>query len=882
MSGRVAHKPDIRVAGNITLTGEIETVLRAMFKTFGQIAVEAEFGRGFSGSRTFRVRLVEPGGKAYLPAAIKIAPVGLIQAEWQAYQTWVAHTIPNIAHLEGSPVLLPHSQWGGLRYSLVGGGTFPVKSLRDYCQEATTEDLCWVLENRLFEILGSNWWLDSRASRTFQMQSDYDLILPVNLVVKFRDSLTADRMIVLEGHDYAPTFSGLAGDFIRIKGFVVTKADQNRQELTLNLPSTLEGDTPFSFRIRIEEVRNVADYQVGQVIDSTQGVIAATRHSLLVEQVSRAFGETIDPSASQLTLPDNPLLSRGRARIATQPSLKQNHVSPNSNTKSGRLTAAHPTTLPNPLLTYQNLLHDFLAVNISTVHGDLNLENILLDPATREVSLIDFATVRQGHVLHDLLRLETEVLVTLLPPLLAEASLPAETIVSFYRQLHQAVVHNNGIASLILPAAGLRKPFEMLLVIRSMARKCLFNLDDWREYYRGLELYLLGALKFGALDDSAHAPLPKQVAFWGAASAQYLLDLPVARPKQRPIPKPVSLKGVAPAGIEPPFGTMHPDSLFYVEREADEQCWQQLTSSYAVTLFVQAPMQIGKSSLMRRVLHQIKQVQQYAYIDFQKFTEQYLADEENFFIQLCLMIGDALGVPEAIDQYWTGRRTNIVKCSRYMTQHVIPRVNGAFILAMDEVERMQSCSFRGNFFGMLRTWHNDRVDNEYLAKMNLFLSSSTDPYLLIDNPHQSPFNVATPISLQDFTLEEVNELNRRHNSPLTPAQVNDLRDLVEGHPFLTRLALYLLALGKINLPALLTQATADEGPFGDHLRHYLRRVLRKPELKQALTRVSQNRTLAEDEVFHRLREAGLIKKSGQDVIFRNKLYERYFKERLNG
>lgn len=345
---------------------------------------------------------------------------------------------------------------------------------------------------------------------------------------------------------------------------------------------------------------------------------------------------------------------------------------------------------------------------------------------------------------------------------------------------------------------------------------------------------------------------------------------------------PQTLNSISVIDKESPFGTTHPDSIFYIERTADRDCLKYLTGSYAVTLFVNAPMQMGKSSLMRRVLHQIKRAQQYAYIDFQKFTEQYLADEENFFIQLCLMIGEALGISEAIDHYWTGRRTNIVKCSRYMTQHVIPRVNGPFILALDEVERMQNCSFRTNFFGMLRTWHNDRVDNEYLAKMSLFLSSSTDPYLLIDNPNQSPFNVAIPISLQDFTLGEVHELNRRHNSPLNIAQINDLMDLLEGHPFLTRLALYLLVLDKINLSTLLAQATADEGPFGEHLRHYLRRVLRKPELKQALTLVSQNRALAEDEVFHRLREAGLIKKSGQEVIFRNKLYERYFKERLNG
>jgi hypothetical protein len=162
------------------------------------------------------------------------------------------------------------------------------------------------------------------------------------------------------------------------------------------------------------------------------------------------------------------------------------------------------------------------------------------------------------------------------------------------------------------------------------------------------------------------------------------------------------------------------------------------------------------------------------------------------------------------------------------------------------------------------------------------LSSSTDPYLLIDNPNQSPFNVATPVVLHDFTLDEVAELNRRHHSPLNQAELKQLTDFLGGHPFLTRVALYLLASGKVDLAALLTHATEDNGPFSEHMRHYLRRILRKPELKQALTLVVHQRSLEENEVFHRLREAGLIKRQGQQVVFRNKLYERYFKERLNG
>jgi hypothetical protein len=58
-----------------------------------------------------------------------------------------------------------------------------------------------------------------------------------------------------------------------------------------------------------------------------------------------------------------------------------------------------------------------------------------------------------------------------------------------------------------------------------MARRLLFKETNWQEYDHGLTLYLLGALKFKNLDNTA-----KQVAFWGAATAQKLaLDPPLCR-----------------------------------------------------------------------------------------------------------------------------------------------------------------------------------------------------------------------------------------------------------------------------------------------------------------------------------------------------------------
>ena len=128
-----------------------------------------------------------------------------------------------------------------------------------------------------------------------------------------------------------------------------------------------------SLRLRINGVSTFERYQVGDLIDPLYGTVTATRHSLLEELAKNALGDDIDLSTASLKLPNG-------------------------------------MEITNPLFAYENILNSFLEVNLSTIHGDFNLENILIDSETRDVKLIDFATVRHGHNLHDLLRLETEVI----------------------------------------------------------------------------------------------------------------------------------------------------------------------------------------------------------------------------------------------------------------------------------------------------------------------------------------------------------------------------------------------------------------------------------------------------------------------------------------
>src|SRR6185503_17232068 len=186
------------------------------------------------------------------------------------------------------------------------------------------------------------------------------------------------------------------------------------------------------------------------------------------------------------------------------------------------------------------------------------------------------------------------------------------------------------------------------------------------------------------------------------------------------------------------------------------------------------------------------------------------------------------------------------------------------------------------FFGMLRSWHNQRLAGSIWKQLDLALVTSTEPYQLIDNLNQSPFNVGEVIELADFSPEQVADLNRRHGTPLTSAQEQQLMALLRGHPYLVRRALYLVASQRIVPADLFSQATDDRGPFGDHLRNHLFRLHGKADLIQGLRQVIRHHTCPDERVFFRLRGAGLVQREGQEVWPRCQLYADFFRERLDG
>jgi hypothetical protein len=186
-------EPQINNPANLTLLPEEKNILKTMFASYQRVTIKQEFVGGLSGGRVFLVRPIKSEHSPDLPAVVKIAPIGLIREEWQAYQDHVHKRLPSIAEVTDEPVLPPDSLWGGLRYTLIGeGGTFEIESLHSYCRRASIANIRYVLEERLFAIAGPNWWQFNEAKADWPVQASYDFLLPVNLLIIDSQSNSGD------------------------------------------------------------------------------------------------------------------------------------------------------------------------------------------------------------------------------------------------------------------------------------------------------------------------------------------------------------------------------------------------------------------------------------------------------------------------------------------------------------------------------------------------------------------------------------------------------------------------------------------------------------------------------------------------------------------
>jgi hypothetical protein len=277
------------------------------------------------------------------------------------------------------------------------------------------------LFQRLFDTFAPHWWMQRRAD-TFRLEREYDLLLPPHYVLEPVGKESAQPgMVTVQAGDVPENLALQVGDKVVLGAFQRVELRADGRSLTL-----WGNPTPGRAALR---VRWLAPEQSA----GTVARVSATRRGLL-----------------------------------------------------GELTASFDRFgLPDPLDRLTNLLTDSVMGTRSVIHGDLNLENVLVGPGSL-VWLIDFSETREGHPLFDFAHLESE----LIAHILASRAGSPQVYLDLWRSGQD----------------------PLLNAVHAIAARCLFDPAHPREYHLALTLACLGALKYNNLN-----PLAKHCLYLTAA-----------------------------------------------------------------------------------------------------------------------------------------------------------------------------------------------------------------------------------------------------------------------------------------------------------------------------------------------------------------------------
>lgn len=318
--------------------------------------------------------------------------------------------------------------------------------------------------------------------------------------------------------------------------------------------------------------------------------------------------------------------------------------------------------------------------------------------------------------------------------------------------------------------------------------------------------------------------------------------------------------------------------LLTVRREVDTKIETRLLGR-GTTILLRGPRQVGKSSLLVRAEARARtDGLKVSRIDFQLVDDEQRQSLKTLLKHMAYVMASDFNTGVQPDHIWDDRLGSKKSLTRFLEKAVLTESSSRFVLCLDEVDGAFGASYCDDFFSMLRFWHNERATNRLWKQFHLIITHSTDPSLWISDLNLSPFNVGERHWLNDFTLGEVRDLIARYK---VRTKVEELMNLVGGHPYLVRRALCAMKTSSSTIEDLKTDAARDTGPFSDHLRLLLRTFYQVDELRDAYRQILAGGRCDSERAFQLLQGAGLVKGESRDATApRCELYRLYYKKHL--
>jgi AAA-like domain len=326
-------------------------------------------------------------------------------------------------------------------------------------------------------------------------------------------------------------------------------------------------------------------------------------------------------------------------------------------------------------------------------------------------------------------------------------------------------------------------------------------------------------------------------------------------------------------------GQVSLNSPFYIDRPTNEEnCFEKVTQQGAL-IRVKGSQQMGKSSLILRVLNEAtKQGYKATKLNLQAADKNTLEDLDILLKWLCSCISFNIGLPDKVEEYWQVALSGQMKCTRYFESYILKELSTPLVLALDQIEKLFSYKeVAGDFFALLRAWHEESKSTPIWKNLRLVIAYSE--IYIPDDIYRSPlFNLGLPISLKSLNSAQIKTLIHHHKLEMSPTEVSELTAFTGGHPYLLRVALYHLAKKEIVIADLFDFSPIVERAYREHLQCHLNNLHKYPKILNLMREVCMANTpinIGTTTAFE-LSNMGLVNDEKEGVIPLCTLYKQYF------
>lgn len=342
----------------------------------------------------------------------------------------------------------------------------------------------------------------------------------------------------------------------------------------------------------------------------------------------------------------------------------------------------------------------------------------------------------------------------------------------------------------------------------------------------------------------------------------------------------VDTLNTAPTDYPPLNGFLPPDSSHYQERV--EPLAQQILAQPGAFVTIQAPQGMGKTHCLRRLsLWAESQGYRIVYLSCRQAEPEALENWLLFLEWLGVKLADCLNIQtfSSLEQERRLFRSQ-EEFNHYLEERILLRATEPFVLILDDFETLFNFPEIVSRLG--------RLLSHWQEKSHFFTSWQSLRLLLAYSP-ESPqfwtmdhtlFAGAVTLELEEFSISQIETLMQTSGISLTPPQRRELIALVGGHPYFLSQALYSLKYRRQSLETFLAQAPTLGGVYGPHLSLKTHQLQAVPNLLPLWRRlVWSNRPVTANSLgFRALTYLGLIQWHGNEVMIKNDLYRRFFRQ----